>query len=160
MEDLLSPREREGLPYLDGPPPEDPAELVARKAAWLLDQPGGIRIFKIKVGRARWMDSFDDGLERDITVVRAVRRAMGDGVTLFVDGNNGYRSRPLAAADFARATMGEDIYAMEEMFDEEMAAEAREVKRRLRAAGIATRVADGETHHGDIPPRLLAEGFV
>jgi L-alanine-DL-glutamate epimerase-like enolase superfamily enzyme len=159
MEDLLTPREREGLAYLDGPPPGNPAGMVARKAAWLLRQPGGIRIFKIKVGRVKWMGSFDDALERDIAVVRAVRRAMGDGVTLFVDGNNGYKARPLAAAEFALATAGEDVYAMEEMFDEEMAAEARELKRRLRAAGLATKLADGETHHGGIPPRLLAERF-
>jgi L-alanine-DL-glutamate epimerase-like enolase superfamily enzyme len=157
MEDLLRPRQQEGLAYLAGPPPEDPAEMVARKAVWLLNQPDGIRIFKIKIGRVKWMGSFADALERDIAVVRVVRRAMGDGATLLVDGNNGYNARPVAAADFALATAGEDIYAMEEMFDEEMAAEARELKYRLRAAGLATKLADGETHHGGIPPRLLAE---
>jgi L-alanine-DL-glutamate epimerase-like enolase superfamily enzyme len=157
MEDLLRPREREGLAYLAGPPPGDPVEMVARKAVWLLDQPSGIRIFKIKIGRAKWMGSFADALERDIAVVRAVRRATGDGVTLLVDGNNGYNARPMAAADFALATAAEDVYAMEEMFDEEMAAEARELKYRLRAAGLATKLADGETYRGGIPPRLLAE---
>jgi L-alanine-DL-glutamate epimerase-like enolase superfamily enzyme len=157
MEDLLTPSEREGLAYLAGPPPEDPAEMVARKAAWLLDQPGGIRIFKIKIGRAKWMGSFADALERDIAVVTAVRRAMGGVVTLLVDGNNGYNTRPMAAADFAVATAGENIYAMEEMFDEERAAEAQELKYRLRAAGLATKLADGETHRGGIPPQLLAE---
>jgi L-alanine-DL-glutamate epimerase-like enolase superfamily enzyme len=64
------------------------------------------------------MESFEAALERDIAVVRAVRRAVGDGVALLVDGNNGYRSRPSAAADFALATAGEDVLAMEEMFDE------------------------------------------
>ncbi len=160
MEDLLAPRQREGLAYLDDPPPEDPAGMVARKASWLLGRPGGVRIFKIKVGRAKWMESFDAALERDIAVVGAVRRAVGDGVALFADGNNGYRPRPLAAADFALATAEWGIFALEEMFDEEMAAEAREVKRRLRTAGIATKLADGETHHGGIPPELLAERFV
>jgi L-rhamnonate dehydratase len=157
MEDLLTPREREGLAYLAGAPPSDAAEMVARKGVWLLDQPGGIRIFKIKIGRAKWMGSFADALERDIAVVRAVRRAMGGGVTLLVDGNNGYNVRPMAAVDFALATAGEDVYAMEEMFDEERAAEARELKHRLRAAGLATRLADGETHQGGIPSWLLAE---
>jgi len=157
MEDLLTPRERDGLAYLAGPPPEDPAEMVARKAVWLLGQPGGIRIFKIKIGRAKWMGSFADALERDIAVVRAVRRAMGDDVTLLVDGNNGYNARPTAAADFALATAEENLYAMEEMFDEEMVPEVRELKYRLRAAGLATRLADGETHRGGIPRRLLAE---
>ena len=40
MEDLLKPSEREGLHYLsDRPPPADPAELVARKALWVLGSP-------------------------------------------------------------------------------------------------------------------------
>jgi L-alanine-DL-glutamate epimerase-like enolase superfamily enzyme len=159
MEDLLTPPQREGLAYLDGPPPEVPAGMVARKAAWLLDRPGGVRIFKIKVGRAKWMESFDAALARDVAVVAAVRRAVGDGATLLVDGNNGYRQHPMAAAEFGLATAGEDVLAMEEMFDEELAAEAREVKRRLRSAGVTTKLADGETHPGGIPTSLLAERF-
>ncbi len=159
MEDLLTTPQREDLAYLNGLPPEDPSEMVARKASWLLRRPGGIRIFKIKVGRVRWMKSFEAALERDIAVVRAVRQAVGDGATLLVDGNNGYCSRPLAAADFALATAGEDVLAMEEMFDEEMAAEAHEVKARLRTAGIATRLADGETYRGGVPSALLAQRF-
>jgi L-alanine-DL-glutamate epimerase-like enolase superfamily enzyme len=159
MEDLLAPPQREGLAYLDGPAPEDPAGMVARKAEWLLDRPGGVRILKIKIGRAKWMASFDAALARDVAVVAAVRRAVGDGCVLFVDGNNGYRQRPLAAAEFALATAGQDVLAMEEMFDEELTAEAREVKRRLRAVGVATKLADGETHPGGIPSVLLAERF-
>lgn len=160
MEDLLTPAEREGLAYLDGPPPEDAAGMVARKALWLLGRPGGIRILKIKIGRAKWMGSFEEALERDIGVVRAVRQAVGNGVTLLVDGNNGFRLRPSGAAEFALAAGDDDLFAMEEMFDEEMTAEAHEVKRRLRAAGIATKLADGETHQGGIPPGLLEERFV
>jgi L-alanine-DL-glutamate epimerase-like enolase superfamily enzyme len=158
MEDLLTPPQREGLAYLDGPPPEDPTEMVARKGVWLLGRPGGVRTFKIKVGRAKWTESFDAALARDVAVVAAVRRAVGDGATLFVDGNNGYRQHP-SAAEFALATAGEDVFAMEEMFGEELAAGAREVKRRLRAAGVATKLADGETHPGGIPSALLAERF-
>jgi L-alanine-DL-glutamate epimerase-like enolase superfamily enzyme len=48
---------------------------------------------------------------------------------------------------------------MEEMFDEESTEEAREVKRRLRSAGLSVRLADGETHPGGIPAPLLAERF-
>jgi D-galactarolactone cycloisomerase len=160
MEDLLTPEQREGLAYLEGePPPQDPAEMVGRKAAWLISRPGGIRIFKVKLGRVRWMGSFDAALARDIAVVRAVRRAMGNEVTLLVDGNNGYRERPLAAADLALATAAENVHAMEEMFDEEDTDAAREAKRRLRSAGLAVRLADGETHPGGIPAPLLAERF-
>jgi L-alanine-DL-glutamate epimerase-like enolase superfamily enzyme len=159
MEDLLSPQQRTGLAYLAGPPPEKAAEMVARKASWLLGLGGGVRIFKIKIGRLKWMGSFEAALERDIAVVEAVRRAVGSGITLLVDGNNGYRSRPSAAADFALASAGTNVFAMEEMFDEEMVVEARAVKQRLRTAGVAIKLADGETHHGGIPTELLAERF-
>ena len=133
--------------------------MVARKAAWLLERPGGVRTFKIKIGRARWMESFDAALARDVAVVAAVRRAVGDGATLLVDGNNGYRQRPLAAAEFALATAGERVFAMEEMFDEELVAEAREVKRRLRAAGWRPSSPTARPIRGGIPAALLAERF-
>ncbi len=73
--------------------PDDDAEMVARKAEWLVNdyyRPEGLRLFKIKTGRARWMDSWDEALERDIAVFRAVREAVGPFYTLFVDVNNGY----------------------------------------------------------------------
>jgi L-alanine-DL-glutamate epimerase-like enolase superfamily enzyme len=84
---------------------------------------------------------------------------VGQEATLLVDGNNGYREHPLATAEFAFATARDRVFAMEEMFDEELVAEAREVKRRLRVAGLATKLADGETYLGGIPTALLAERF-
>jgi L-alanine-DL-glutamate epimerase-like enolase superfamily enzyme len=58
MEDLLTPPQREGLAYLGGLSPENPAEMVARKASWLLGRSGDIRIFKIKSGgRGGWARS-------------------------------------------------------------------------------------------------------
>ena len=131
--------------------------MVAPKAAWLLDRPGGIRTFKIKIGRARWMGSFEAALARDVDVVAAVRRTIGCEAALLVDGNDGYHPRPMATAEFALATAGEDLFAMEEMFDEDLVAESRDVKRQLRAAGLAVKLADGETHPGGIPKALLAE---
>ena len=77
--------------------------MVARKAAWVLARPGGVRALKIKIGRAKWMDSFDAALERDVAVVETARRAVGSGVVLLVDANDGYGQRPSAAADFATA---------------------------------------------------------
>jgi L-alanine-DL-glutamate epimerase-like enolase superfamily enzyme len=151
MEDLLKGEERHELAYIKGAMPSDPVEFVARKAVWVLEQPEGVRILKIKIGRAKWMKSFDEALERDIAVVRAIRKAVGKGVTLFVDGNDGYKSRPRAAADFALAVADRKLYAMEEMFPEEKTAELREVKRRLRAGGLPTKIADGENHVGGIP---------
>jgi L-alanine-DL-glutamate epimerase-like enolase superfamily enzyme len=157
MEDLLKPAEREGLAYLKGPPPSDPLELVARKAEWVLTQPWGVRVLKIKIGRAKWMKSFDEALARDIAVFKAVRRAVGRGVTLFVDGNDGYKAHPLAAADFARAV--DRPYALEEMFPDALLGETHEVKRLLRAAGLKTKLADGEDNLGGIRKTSRVERF-
>jgi len=159
MEDLLKPDELDGLAYLKGSATDDPVERVARKALWVVDQPEGIKILKIKIGRVKWMESFDAALQRDIAVVKAVRRAVGPDITLFVDGNDGYKSRPLAAADFAEAVAAERVYAMEEMFPEDKITDLREVKRRMRAAGIATKLADGENHRDGIPLNICAERF-
>lgn len=148
MEDLLKPAEREGLVYLKSGAPGNPAELVARKAEWVLTQPWGVRTLKIKIGRAKWMGSFDEALARDIAVYHAVRRAVGRGVTLFVDGNDGYKARPLAAAEFARAADSPGPYALEEMFPDVMLAETQELKGRLRGAGLKTKLADGEDNLG------------
>lgn len=159
MEDLLKPAELEGVAYLNNAPAADPVENVARKALWIIRQPEQIQILKIKIGRVKWMESFDAALERDIAVVKAIRRAVGPKITLFVDGNDGYKSRPLAAAEFAEAVADAKVYAMEEMFPEDRIDDLREVKRRLRAAGIATKLADGENNRDGIPLKICAEMF-
>lgn len=159
MEDLLKPTELEGLAYLKDSPSDDPVERVARKARWIISEPEGIRILKIKIGRVKWMESFDAALARDIAVVKAIRRTVGPDITLFVDGNDGYKERPLAAADFAEAVADAKVYAMEEMFPEDNIADLREVKRRMRAAGIRTKLADGENHRDGIPLNICAETF-
>jgi L-alanine-DL-glutamate epimerase-like enolase superfamily enzyme len=112
---------------------------------------------KIKIGRAKWMHSFDEAFARDIAVFNAVRRAVGKGVTLFVDGNDGYKTRPLAAADFARAV--DRPYALEEMFPDALLGETHEVKRLLRAAGLQTKLADGEDNLGGIRQKSRVERF-
>jgi L-alanine-DL-glutamate epimerase-like enolase superfamily enzyme len=160
MEDLLKPAEREGLAYLKGAAPADDTELVARKAEWVLRQPQGVRVLKIKIGRAKWMASFGEALARDIAVFKAVRWAVGKSVTLFVDGNDGYKPRPLAAAEFAEATGRLGLYAMEEMFPDALLPETHELKRRLRAAGLKTKLADGEDNLGGIRPKSRVERFV
>jgi len=159
MEDLLKPAEREGLAYLKGAVPSDPAELVACKAEWVLAQPWGVRTLKLKMGRAKWMRSFDEALARDIAVFNAVRRAVGKDVTLFVDGNDGYKPRPLAAVDFARAVDSPKPYALEEMFPDALLAETHEEKRLLRTAGLKTKLADGEDNLGGIRQKSRVERF-
>jgi L-alanine-DL-glutamate epimerase-like enolase superfamily enzyme len=158
MEDLLKPNERDNLAYLEGgSPPDDPAEMVARKAQWVLKQPGNVRILKIKLGRVKWMGDMAMAVERDIAVVKAIRRAVGKDVVLFVDGNDGYKRQPSAAADFALATKDDLVYAMEEMFPESLVKETREVKRRMREAGLKTKLADGENDRDGIPEKICAE---
>jgi galactonate dehydratase len=130
--------------------------MVTRKAQWVLKQAGGVRILKIKLGRVKWMGDMAAAVERDIAVVKAVRRAVGPDVVLFVDGNDGYKPEPLAAADLALATKDDRVYAMEEMFPETLVGETREVKRRMRAAGIATKLADGENSRNGVPEELCA----
>src|SRR6185295_13977010 len=105
-----------------------------------------------KIGRVKWMENFDEALKRDVAVFRAVRKAVGQDVTLFVDGNDGYKARPLGAAEFGEAAGADGLFAMEEMFPEEKLAETREEKRRLRAAGLKTKLCDGEGHLGGIRP--------
>lgn len=160
MEDLLKPAERSGLAYIKGAEPDEPAQWVARKAEWILRQPYGVRALKIKTGRVKWMENFDEALKRDIAAFKAVRQAVGKDVTLFVDGNDGYKSRPLAAAEFAEAVASDGLYAMEEMFPEEKLDETREEKRRVRAAGLATKLCDGEGHVGGIRTQFRNERFV
>lgn len=159
MEDLLKPSAWSELTYLKGPPPKDPAQMVARKAVWILERPEGVKILKIKMGRAKWMASFDEALDRDVAVYRAIRKAVGKEITLLVDGNDGYNSRPLAAADFAEAVGDSHLYAMEEMFSEKKVTELHEVKKRLRTARLATKIADGEDHMGGLPEKVRAEIF-
>jgi len=157
MEDLLAPGESRGLAFLDGPPPGDPAEMVARKALWVLGDGRGIRILKIKIGRAKWIPDRAAALRRDIEVIRAVRRAAGKEPVLLVDGNDGYLPRPLEALELARAVAAERIHAMEEMFPEEKVGRHRQVKEGLIAAGLPAKLADGEGHRDGIPETLLAE---
>jgi L-alanine-DL-glutamate epimerase-like enolase superfamily enzyme len=160
MEDLLKPEEREGAAYLKGVSalPDDPAELVALKAKWVLSLPGDIRVLKIKLGRVKWMGDMQKAVDRDIAVIKAIRKAVGPDVVLFVDGNDGYDAKPLAAVDFALATKDERVYAMEEMFNEtKHVAETREEKQRIRAAGLTTKLADGENDRDGISDAILAE---
>jgi L-alanine-DL-glutamate epimerase-like enolase superfamily enzyme len=157
MEDLLQPAELRDVVYLEGTETVAPVERVARKALWILGRPEGLRILKIKVGRAKWLPSAEAALERDIAVFHSVRRAVGTAVTLLVDGNDGYRSRPLAAAEFALGVRSAGLFAMEEMFPEDQVAMHRDVKRRMRRAGMKTKLAEGEWVLGGMTNALRAE---
>lgn len=159
MDDLLTPEQRVGLAYLeDGAAPEHDAAMVGRKAAWLVNdyyRDEGLRIFKIKTGRARWMESFEAALQRDIEVFRAVREAVGPYYTLFVDVNNGYDEDPAAASRFIEATSDAGLFGMEEMFPERRTDQHRAVMEQAWSLGLNVRNIDGEA--GGVAAELLEE---
>ncbi len=160
MEDLLTSDQRKDLAYLKGPAPSDPVELVALKTRWLLQQrPEGFKAVKIKIGRVKWMESFEAALARDIAVTNAVRAAAGAEIKIMVDGNKAYQLRPLAAVDYAQAVAGSRVYFMEEMFPEVAIANLQELKKRLRAAKDPVKLAAGESYGGGVPEKVYTQRF-
>lgn len=102
----------------------------------------GHRAFKIKVGRgAKWMPT-EEGFERDLAVVKLIRKHAGRGTLLAADANDGY--------DLARAKrfLGEmrevELAFVEEMFREEVGQDL-DLKAFIREEGMKTLVADGES---------------
>jgi L-alanine-DL-glutamate epimerase-like enolase superfamily enzyme len=101
----------------------------------------GHRALKLKIGRGyRWMEP-EEGLRRDVEVVRRVRRHVGPGVRLMVDANDGY---DLATAKRFLDEADVDLTWVEEMFPEAVEADL-ELKAWLRERGRRTLVADGES---------------
>jgi D-galactarolactone cycloisomerase len=159
MEDLLKPDQLAGLAYLRGAAPADPVELVALKAKWLAQRPEKFKAVKIKIGRAKWMDSFEAALVRDIAVTHAVRAAMGPEVKIMVDGNKAYEARPSAAGDYAEAVRPARVYFMEEMFPEVDIVATEALKRRLRAANDPVKLAAGESFGGGVAEQVYLRRF-
>ena len=56
-------------------PVKKPEEWVAQKAEWVLQR--GYRVMKIKIGRGKWIPSWQEALEPDIAVVHAVGEVVG-----------------------------------------------------------------------------------
>lgn len=103
----------------------------------------GYRGVKLKLGRgSKWMRR-DAGLQRDIEIVRAVRSAIGPDAKLLVDANNGYRGDFDGAWRLLEETKEQRLDWLEEVFPEDPELYGR-LKDRMRSAGIATPIADGE----------------
>ncbi len=101
----------------------------------------GYRAFKIKVGRGhRWMEP-EVGFQRDVEVVKAVRKLVGKGVTLMADANNGF---DLETAERWLDAVGNELFFVEEMFPEQVERDLL-FKEFLRRKGYAALVADGES---------------
>lgn len=104
----------------------------------------GYRGTKFKVGRGwKWMDK-DSGLQRDIEVLEAVRRAVGPDQKILADANNGYRNDFERAWKLISETRGVNLHWMEEIFPENVEQYSR-LRERMRQAGIKTLIADGES---------------
>jgi L-alanine-DL-glutamate epimerase-like enolase superfamily enzyme len=108
----------------------------------------GHRAFKIKVGRgAKWMPT-EEGFERDLEVVKLIRKHVGPKVLLGADANNGY---DLARAKrFLAALPGVNLAYVEELFEEHIAQDL-ELKAFIKEQKLTTLIADGETQPGPEP---------
>jgi L-alanine-DL-glutamate epimerase-like enolase superfamily enzyme len=109
----------------------------------------GHKAYKIKVGRGAMHMPLEDGVYRDICVIRAVREAVGPDAAILIDANNGYN------LNLTKRVLGETadakVYWMEEAFHEDPSFYAN-LKKWLEAEKLETRIADGE---GGASPRLL-----
>jgi D-galactarolactone cycloisomerase len=101
----------------------------------------GHRAFKIKVGRGfKWMEK-EAGFQRDVEVLRAIRKTVGKEVKLGVDANNGF---DLETTKRWLDALGDELYFIEEMFPEQVDQDL-ELKTHIQGKGWKTLVADGES---------------
>ena len=117
----------------------------------------GHRAFKIKVGRGARHLPLEQGTQRDIAVVRAVRAVAGAGAPVMVDANNGYNLNLTKRVLLETADCR--IHWLEEPFHED-AVLYRDLREWMTKEGLAVLIADGE---GEASPRLLdwaREGLV
>ena len=98
---------------------------------------------KIKVGRgSKWMGK-DEGLERDIEVLKAVREAAGPKLKINADANNGFRDDYERGWKLLRETRGVNLNFIEEIFPEDVGLYAK-LRRQMKQLGMKTIIADGE----------------
>lgn len=160
FEDVLLPRERENITYLKMATPDDPAQMVAQKAHWIVqDRPEGFKAVKIKIGRRRFFATPEEATTRDIAVTNAVRDAVGPDTKVMVDANRGYFGIPALAADYIQGVADAKIYFMEEMLPEHDFPSINELKRRM-SAGKRSKFAAGETFLGGLREDVSVQRFI
>jgi D-galactarolactone cycloisomerase len=99
---------------------------------------------KFKVGRGwKWMEK-QAGIQRDIDVLRAVRKAVGPKPKILADANNGYRDDFEGVWRLLSETKSANLYWMEEIFPENVEHYTR-LRERMAKAGMKTLIADGES---------------
>jgi len=103
----------------------------------------GYRGVKLKLGRGwKWMDR-EEGLRRDIEVIRAARKAAGPQLKIMTDANNGYQDNRERAWRLLAETADANVYWIEEPFPENVEQYAQ-LREKMRRAGLKTMIADGE----------------
>ena len=126
---------------------EEAAALIAAEAREGYER--GHRAFKIKVGRGARHLPLEEGTERDIAVIRAVRAAVGPNPPLLIDANNGYNLN--LAKRILTETADCRLFWLEEPFHEDPVL-YRDLKEWLAKEGLPVLIADGE---GQASPSLL-----
>jgi L-alanine-DL-glutamate epimerase-like enolase superfamily enzyme len=109
----------------------------------------GHRAFKMKIGRGALHMPLEDGIRRDIAVIRAVREAIGAGLPLMIDANNGCNVNLVKRV--LTETADCQIYWLEEPFHEDRVL-YEHLRGWMREQGINTLIADGE---GQASPTLM-----
>jgi len=117
----------------------DAAALIAREASEGYAR--GHRAFKIKVGRGARHMPLQEGMRRDILVIRAVREAVGAKCSLMIDANNGYNLN--LAKQVLLDTRDCNLFWLEEAFHED-AVLYRDLKEWMKVNGLRVLIADGE----------------
>jgi L-alanine-DL-glutamate epimerase-like enolase superfamily enzyme len=109
----------------------------------------GHRAFKLKVGRGAMHMPLIEGTQRDIAIIRGVRAAVGAGLPLMIDANNGYNVN--LAKWVLTETADCDIYWLEEPFHEDRTL-YEHLHGWLNTQGLKVLIADGE---GQASPDLM-----
>ncbi len=116
------------------------AALIAEEALFGLGN--NHRAFKIKVGRGAFHMPLEQGTQRDIAVVRAVREAVGPDARLMIDANNGYN------LNIAKRVLAETadckLFWLEEAFQEDPVL-YEDLHKWMEREGLTVLIADGES---------------
>jgi L-alanine-DL-glutamate epimerase-like enolase superfamily enzyme len=123
------------------------AELIAAEAR--AGYECGHRAFKLKVGRGAMHLPLIEGTQRDIAIIRAVREAIGAGLPLMIDANNGYNVNLVKWV--LEATADCDITWIEEPFHEDRVL-YEHLHEWMRERNLNVLIADGE---GQAAPDLM-----
>ncbi len=122
-------------------------ELIASEARVGYER--GHRAFKIKVGRGAMHMPLVEGTKRDIAIIRGVREAVGTGLPIMIDANNGYN------VNLVKWVLAEtadcEIYWLEEPFHEDRVL-YEDLHQWLDEQQLPVLIADGE---GQASPTLM-----